>query len=396
MLRIAIPERPRWRQLARQLGFHFHTIEGEPYWTEDAYYQFTLTQIEDDIETPTETLHEMCMEAVDRVCDSDALLHQLCIPEKMWGMIRASWRNGQPHLYGRMDFAYSGNGPAKLLELNYDTPTSIYEAGFFQWLWLEQVIEQRLLPAHADQYNSIQERLIAALAHIGQRLERSSSSLQPSLYFASIKAHEEDRATVAYLQDCAIQAGLDAPFIHVEDIGYQPDTRHGCFVDLGNQPIRALFKLYPWEEMQGDDFGDWLPNMQTHWFEPPWKTILSNKGILPLLWQWNEGHPNLLPAYFDTDEGTPLASGWVRKPFFSREGSNIELITTGGQYEAVDGPYTDNPRILQAYHPLPRFGERHALIGSWVVGDRACGIGIREDVGRITKDSSCFVPHAIV
>lgn len=394
MLRIAIPERPRWRQLARQLGFHFHTIEGEPYWTEDAYYQFTLAQIEDDIEAPTEALHEMCMEAVDRVCASDALLHQLCIPEKMWEMIRASWRNGQPHLYGRMDFAYSGNGPAKLLELNYDTPTSIYEAGFFQWLWLEQVIEQRLLPAHADQYNSIQERLIAALAHIGQRLEPASG--QAKLHFASIKAHEEDRATVAYLQDCAIQAGLDAPFIHIEDIGYQPDTRHGCFVDLENQPIRALFKLYPWEEMSGDDFGKWLPTMQTHWFEPPWKTILSNKGILPLLWQWNEGHPNLLPAYFDTDEGTPLASGWVRKPFFSREGSNIELITTGGQYEAVDGPYTDNPRILQAYHPLPRFGERHALIGSWVVGDRACGIGIREDVGRITKDSSCFVPHAIV
>lgn len=395
MLRVAINERPQWRELAHQLGFHFHTIEGEPYWTEDAYYQFTLAQIEQDIEDPTEALHEMCMDAVDRVCQSDALLHQLNIPERMWGVIRESWRNGQPHLYGRMDFAYSGNGPAKLLELNYDTPTSIYEAGFFQWLWLEQVIDQRLLPAHADQFNSIQERLIAALAHIGQRLEREASG-RPALHFASIKAHEEDRATVAYLQDCAIQAGLDAPFIHVEDIGYQPGTDHGCFVDLENRPVRALFKLYPWEEMNEDDFGEHLPAMQTHWFEPPWKAILSNKGILPLLWQWHEGHPNLLPAYFDTNETSSLSSGWVRKPFFSREGSNIELVTAGGEYEAVDGPYTDNPRILQAYHPLPRFGERHALIGSWVVGDRACGIGIREDIGRITKDSSCFVPHAIV
>jgi glutathionylspermidine synthase len=395
MLRVAITERPQWRELAHQLGFHFHTIEGEPYWTEDAYYQFTLEQVEQDIEDPTEALHEMCMDAVERVCQSDALLHQLNIPERMWSVIRHSWRNGQPHLYGRMDFAYNGNGPAKLLELNYDTPTSIYEAGFFQWLWLEQVIEQRLLPARADQFNSIQERMIAALAHIGQRLERDVSA-PPALHFASIKAHEEDRATVAYLQDCALQAGLSAPFIHIEDIGYQPNTEHGCFVDLENRPIRALFKLYPWEEMSDDAFGELLPMMQTHWFEPPWKTILSNKGILPLLWQWNEDHPNLLPAYFDTSDGTSLSPGWVRKPFFSREGSNIELITTGGQYEAVDGPYTDNPRILQAYHPLPRFGERHALIGSWVVGDRACGMGIREDVGRITKDSSCFVPHAIV
>ena len=33
--------------------------------------------------------------------------------------------------------------------------------------------------------------------------------------------------------------------------------------------------------------------------EPPWKAILSNKGVLPLLWQRHEGHPNLLPAFFD-------------------------------------------------------------------------------------------------
>jgi glutathionylspermidine synthase len=33
------------------------------------------------------------------------------------------------------------------------------------------------------------------------------------------------------------------------------------------------------------------------------------------------------------------------------------------------------------------------LIGSWVVGDVASGIGIREDDSLITKDSSRFVPH---
>src|SRR3546814_2826390 len=47
-----------------------------------------------------------------------------------------SWLEGHPHLYGRMDFSYNGSGPAKLLELNYDTPTSLYEASAFQWGWL--------------------------------------------------------------------------------------------------------------------------------------------------------------------------------------------------------------------------------------------------------------------
>jgi glutathionylspermidine synthase len=42
-----------------------------------------------------------------------------------------------PSLYGRFDFAYDGDGPAKLFEYNADTPTSIYESGAFQWIWLE-------------------------------------------------------------------------------------------------------------------------------------------------------------------------------------------------------------------------------------------------------------------
>ncbi|VTP59974.1 Glutathionylspermidine synthase [Serratia rubidaea] len=37
----------------------------------------------------------------------------------------------------------------------------------------------------------------------------------------------------------------------------------------------------------------------------------------------------------------------------------------------------------------------YTLIGSWLVGDRAAGIGLREDNSPITKDSSRFVPHFI-
>ena len=129
MLRIDIPERKEWKALADELGFHFHTIDGEPYWKEDAYYQFTMEQVERDIEGPTEAVHEMCMELVDKVCHSNALMQRLALPEHMWDSIHHSWRSGQPHLYGRMDFAYAGDGPAKLLELNYDTPTSLYEVG---------------------------------------------------------------------------------------------------------------------------------------------------------------------------------------------------------------------------------------------------------------------------
>jgi glutathionylspermidine synthase len=121
--------------------------------------------------------------------------------------------------------------------------------------------------------------------------------------------------------------------------------------------------------------------------------LLSNKAILPVLWEMFPGHPNLLPAAFD--DGDELPRGWVRKPLFSREGANIEMRYADGRLLRADGPY-DGPAIRQALHPLPDFEGRYPLIGSWVVGDRACGMGVREDDTPITRDTSRFLPHAII
>ena len=41
MERVSITERPDWREKAHEYGFNFHTMYGEPYWCEDAYYKLT-------------------------------------------------------------------------------------------------------------------------------------------------------------------------------------------------------------------------------------------------------------------------------------------------------------------------------------------------------------------
>src|SRR5947209_7908079 len=41
MHRIACGERPDWKTKAEEAGFRFHTIDGDPYWDERAYYAFT-------------------------------------------------------------------------------------------------------------------------------------------------------------------------------------------------------------------------------------------------------------------------------------------------------------------------------------------------------------------
>lgn len=102
----------------------------------------------------------------------------------------------------------------KLLENNADTPTSLYEAAFFQWIWLEDQLNAGKLPAGSDQFNSLQEKLID---RFGELREQFGFQL---LHMACCRDTVEDRGTVQYLQDCAAEAGLATEFLYVEDIGF--------------------------------------------------------------------------------------------------------------------------------------------------------------------------------
>ncbi|GGZ99710.1 hypothetical protein DC083_08820 [Ignatzschineria ureiclastica] len=386
MKRVAIEERPHWQAQAEEYGFNFHTMYGERYWCEDYYYQFGLKEIE-LIEDATEELHQMALAAVDRVVKSERLLEQFQIPPQNWRYIRETWEQGAPSLYGRFDFAYDGAGHLKMLEYNADTPTSLYESAFFQWLWLEDQIEAKKLPMVADQFNSIQEKLISRFGDL-----RAYHNVT-KLFFSCCEDSEEDRGTVEYLQDCAIEAGLETEFLYIEEIGINSELE---YTDLQDEVIQAIFKLYPWEFMLGEDFANYLDMNRTLWLEPAWKAILSNKALLPLLWEMFPNHHYLLPAYFANDPKAKTLTNYVKKPLFSREGANVEIVENGEILESADGPYGVEGSIIQEYVKLPVFDGSHVVLGSWIVGDSACGLSVREDHSRITQDLSRFYPHVIL
>ncbi len=386
MQRIACPERDDWRKTAEACGFDFHTIDDKPYWDERAYYAFSLEQIEREIEAPTAEIDALCLEFVARTIDDENYLRRLRIPEPFWPLISESWHRDDKSLYGRLDLSFDGRGRAKLLEYNADTPTSIFEAAVFQWTWLEQGVERRLIPAHSDQFNSIHERLIGAWAELGA---------ERHLHLMGTTENSEDAGTLAYLADTASQAGLATTIIDIADVGWRENG--GGFVDFDDCPIELAFKLYPWEWMFREAFGARLAEAQTRWVEPPWKALLSNKAMLPLLWEMFPGHPNLLPAYFEDDpQSAALGSSFVRKPIYSREGANITLIADGVALAEETGPYGAEGFIRQALAPLPRFSGSYPVLGSWLVNHVPCGLSIREDENPITGNTSRFLPHAIV
>ena len=368
-----LPTRPRTDaslQLEKQ-GLSFHARDA--YWNEAACYEFTLAEVE-AIEAATTELHGLAVAALRYAVDSDRL-GELGIGVAYTTRVAESLRADDFSLYGRMDFAYDATSPPKLLEYNADTPTSLLEAAVCQWFWLRDCHPE------ADQFNSIHERLIVRW--------RQLPGTAP-VYLACMDGHEEDWACVAYLADTLTQAGREPRLVSIEDLGWDAEGRQ--FVDLDGIAIADLFKLYPWEWMLREEFGPNTLDCRSRFIEPVWKAALSCKGLLPLLWELNPDHPNLLPAY--RDEGR--LQSYARKPLHSREGANVMLVDRGREIASSDGPYDGEGYIYQALATLPCLDGHYPVIGSWVVGGEAAGMGIREDRSPITTDQSHFVPHFFI
>jgi glutathionylspermidine synthase len=384
MERESVMPRPDWQQQCDNIGFTYHSMDGV-YWDESHCYRFRSEQI-DELDDAATTLHEMCRKAVDHIV-AEKRFDEMKIPAAYHEYVVKSWEAGEPSVFGRFDFAYDGKGPPKMLEYNADTPTALLEASVAQWDWLEQAI----LPAkpNADQFNSLHEKLIARW-----KMLRDGSLRNRFLHFTCVRDSDEDLGNIEYLRDTAQQAGFETAFIYVDDIGWANDAR--VFIDEGMARIDALAKLYPWEWMTREEFGLNLRTTDIKLIEPPWKMLLSNKGLLPILWELNPAHPNLLPAAFDRWRLVKDGVGdYVQKPIYSREGANV-TIYRGDEVIREEGTYGEEGFIYQGYTPIPKFGDSYTTIGAWIVGDEAAGIGIREDESPITKNTSRFVPHYFI
>ncbi|MFV3131217.1 glutathionylspermidine synthase family protein [Niveispirillum sp. KHB5.9] len=412
MNRQSLRPRPDWRARMEALGFDFHTIptQEDPsglYWDESACWVFSEQEI-DLLDDAATELHRLCLAAAGRIVD-ERLYPLLNIPDFAVPAIEASWQRHKAgkefSLYGRFDLAYGGpghgDGSPKLLEYNADTPTGLYEASVAQWAWLEEVFPE------GDQFNSIHEGLVEQW--------RALAGGGGTLHLTCAMPHAEDEGTLRYLQDTAIEAGLATKSIALSDIGWTVEEddrdRRGFFTDLEEQEIHSLFKLTPWEWMVADEFGGKLLDLSRRdalrVVEPAWKMLLSNKGLLAVLWEMYPGHPNLVEAHFDRSRFAP-GTRVAAKPLLGREGAGISIATLGegGRAERVEmqvaGPYGAEGYVYQAWSPVAsarapdaagRMADHHAVIGAWMVGNTCRGIGIREDSTAVTRDTSRFVPH---
>src|SRR5690606_27793711 len=192
MERLTRAPRENWESIVESQGLAFHRSAhpshlSRPYWDESVEYVFTMDEVL-ALEEQVEELHRMCLAAVDHVV-AEGRFAEFAIPEWAAPAVAESWRRRDPHVFGRFDLRYDGRGPAKLLEYNADTPTSLLESSVVQWFWLQDV------HPGDDQWNSIHERLV-------DRWKRLELPTGP-VHFAWTRMDEtgEEVMTLGYLQE---------------------------------------------------------------------------------------------------------------------------------------------------------------------------------------------------
>lgn len=437
MRRIPVEPRPFSQRLVQSQGLVYSGSQDpdDPtaiYWPDDRYYSFTVAEIE-LIERAGRDVFDMCCEAADYLVQHpDKITQKMAIPAFALQQIVESW-NREPawgSVYGRFDVCFGGldhpdprlrtpkvraavplgrdvgiqwlANDGKIYEFNADTPTSLVEAASIQWLWLEQT-------GHGnDQYNSITERLIDAWRRNMALIEEELGH-KPTVFFASGEDEPsgEDAMNVTLMMDTAKIAKVDTKMISMEEIANGEDGRFYAIEKdesgavKGAEHIDVIFKLYPWEQMVEQHFGEaCFKDMEnvgrrdeegeyiggTVWIEAPYKMLWSNKAIFAILWELFEHDPRsewLLPTYFEEEKPEWLTK-FARKPIFSREGADITLQDGDTVIQdAETGEYGKEGYIVQELAMPPEFKDEkgvsyYPVLGLWFVDGDPAGMGIRE------------------
>jgi glutathionylspermidine synthase len=336
-----------------------------------------------------EELYELLVAAVPEHLPDD-FLRQLAIPENLWPLVRHSWHDDRHwHVYGRFDLAQTPQGP-KLIEFNADTATGIPETAVVQWASLAAAGKEE-----ATQASGLFEALVAQFREWRDRNE----DLEPALLLTYIGASAEDQTNCEVLAQAAIEAGFTAHLCPIDQLTITTiGEDRGIWAEVGPeqwQRFSFLFKLIPWEQLAWEepevvaDLENLLRTRTLVVANPAYALLFQSKGMLAWLWQRYPGHALLLPA-----SRQPLTGKYVAKPFFGREGQNLEVLADGASLSRTPGEYGTQPVVYQQWVALPAdaAGNQYQTGVFWA--GEGCAIGFRRDQG-IINNTSQFLAHLI-
>jgi len=128
------------------------------------------------------------------------------------------------------------------------------------------------------------------------------------------------------------------------------------------------------------------------------ENALSNEAVLPVLWKRCPESSNLFAyAFFLKTKNRRAAFNICssKKTDSRQEGANdstFRHVRRYARWRFPDGDFDSGSYVYQGATLRCRtFRGRHPVVGSWIIGDDAAGIGIREDKTVISNSGSHFL-----
>jgi len=378
--RVRIRPRPDWTDQADHLGYtYYRNDDGSNAWREDVRYEFDHAALSLIAKT-AESLHRLCLELLADIIPRPGGLDAFHIPRAAQDVVRDSWYRGDPFLLGRFDLAW-GDGQPKLIEYNADTPATLPESTLMQTAWHVECGDTHA-QAPLDSA-AIVDRLTAL--YKGGHLDRV-------VHIVPYPDNLEDIVHARFYERWVAQAGLEPIHCALRDL----EISTGGQLLYQGVIVRSMIRMYPWELMFRDEGVRHLRSCKCHFLNPPWTSLLSNKALLPALWERFPGHPNLLEASTSPDRLRVVPPDFVvEKPIHARGGENIRILDSNGVLHAEGGSYGDYPKIYQKFADH-RIDGVTASIGAWIIGKRFGGVTMRESADTVIRHSSPIVPHIVL
>jgi len=343
----------------------------------------------DNLLNAADELYEMMVGSVPDNLPDD-FLRKLAIPENLWPLVRHSWHDERHwHVYGRFDMAQTPEGP-KLIEFNADTATGIPETAVVQWASLAAAGKNE-----ASQASGLFEALVGQLAH----WLTLNQDLEPSLLITYIGASAEDYTNCEVVAQAAQEAGFNTHLCPIDEVTFTVfGEDRGIWAQTEAEEWRRfsfLFKLLPWEQLAWEepevikDLENLLKTRAVVIANPAYTLLFQSKGMLAWLWQNYPYHPLLLETSFDR-----LGGKYITKPYFGREGQNVEVIASGEIITRTEGEYANQPKIYQRWCDFPADAAGNLYQTGVFWAGEGCAIGYRRAPGVITNTSQ-FLAHLL-
>lgn len=380
MQRVSIQPRLHWQDIVTEQGL-LPSVHHQ--WCEDACYTLSEKDL-NAITRSVEKLQELLKRAMEHVSKQNRFA-ELGVPAKAIPVILKSWENNEPSLFTRLRFAFDNVGVfPKFLGCEAEIPVNYITAALIQKEWQMEVFSNK------KQFNMIREST-------SERFSTLKGSICDNVvYFAYDTPLAIDRDAdpnfelIKRINATADLVGLKTEPILMGDIGLLSDD--SAFVDLNDNRINTLFKVFPWRQMFTPRFGDAVLNLysEMQFLEPIWKMMLCD-GLLPVLWELNPGHENLLPAYTkspnDMKSHVCLSAG-------SRIDTSVIVDSTFG-HEESKGVYAGDGVVYREFCDTQSFGGNRPVIDCWIIGDNFVGIEVKETPGLVLERAKITVPHII-